>query len=78
MLGVNEMQQPGARLRARLTANWPPITQAQLARRLDIKESIFSRYMTGDRKVPADLWARCAAVLGCHVSEIAPEEEVAA
>jgi transcriptional regulator with XRE-family HTH domain len=65
-------------LRVVLRNQWPKMTQAKLARRLDINASTLTRYLNGQEKVPERFWAAAAEVLGVEESEIRPTEEGAA
>ena len=54
------------------------MSQAKLARRLDINASTLTRYLNGHEKVPEGFWRAAAEVLGVDESEIRPPVEGAA
>lgn len=48
------------------------LSQSQLARRLDMNESLLSHYLAFRRTPPADFYARVADVLAVPVESITP------
>ncbi len=54
------------------------MSQAKLARRLDINASTLSLYLNGKSEPPDGFYIAAAAVLGCEPEELRPEESVAA
>jgi len=65
-------------LRVALRQQWPKMTQAKLARRLDMNASTLTRYLNGQEKAPDRFWKAAAEVLGVDESEIRPPAEGAA
>ena len=65
-----------ARVREQLKAQ--ERSQAWLARRLDMNETLLAHYLSERRPSPPDLLDRIAAVLGCSVNDLRPVEEEAA
>jgi len=61
-----------------LAQRWPPMSQAQLARRLDMNASVLSRYLNGIASPPDGFYIAAAAVLGCAPDDLRPKEPVAA
>ncbi len=61
-----------------LANRWPPMSQAQLARRLDLNASVLSRYLNGHATPPEGFYGAAAAVLGCDPLELRPSEPAAA
>jgi hypothetical protein len=59
-------------LRIVIRRQWPKMTQAMLARRMDINEAQMSRYLTGRREPPAHFWKAAAEILGVDENEIRP------
>lgn len=68
----------GERIKRKCGENWPPITQARLARRLDIDSTAFNRILAGTRKAPDGMYERIAEILGCPLDEIMSSPEAAA
>lgn len=67
------------RIRQRCRDHWPPITQARLARRLDLDATALSRMLSGERRVPEWLFQRIAEIFGCDVADLmSPRDGVAA
>ena len=46
------------------------LKQKYIADRLGICQTVLSRYVTGDRKLPAELARPLAKLLGCKASEL--------
>jgi transcriptional regulator with XRE-family HTH domain len=65
-------------LQVAIRRQWPQMSQAKLARRLDINESTLSRYVRGREKVPEGFWRAAAEVLGVDEREIRPTAETVA
>jgi transcriptional regulator with XRE-family HTH domain len=65
-------------LKAILARRWPPMSQAQLARRLDMNASVLSRYLNRQATPPEGFYQAAAAVLGCNPDELRPQDPVAA
>jgi transcriptional regulator with XRE-family HTH domain len=65
-------------LKVLLQNRWPRMSQSQLARRLDMNESLLSHYLAGRRTPPDGFYAAAAAVLECDPDDIRPPEPVAA
>jgi Helix-turn-helix domain len=64
-------------IRAALARHWPPMTQAALARRLEMNPSVLGLYLNGKRVPPEGFYIAAAAVLGCDPDELIPREVVA-
>jgi transcriptional regulator with XRE-family HTH domain len=54
------------------------MSQAKLARRLDMNASQLNKYISGERQPPDQFWKAAADILGVDVSEIRPTKEAAA
>jgi len=65
-------------IKAVLKRTWPPMSQAKLARRLDINTSVLSLYLNGHREPPDGFYLAVAAILGCEPAELRPAEPAAA
>jgi ribosome-binding protein aMBF1 (putative translation factor) len=65
-------------IKVELARRWPPMSQAQLARRLDLNASVLSRYLNGIATPPESFYGAVGAVLGCDPSELKPSEPAAA
>jgi transcriptional regulator with XRE-family HTH domain len=65
-------------IKAALKRTWPPMSQAKLARRLDINTSVLSLYLNGHREPPDGFYIAAAAILGCEPADLRPREEPAA
>jgi transcriptional regulator with XRE-family HTH domain len=65
-------------IRAVLQRRWPPMSQAKLARELDVNPSVLSLYLKFKRTPPDGFYAAAAAVLGCDPDELRPEKPVPA
>lgn len=56
-----------------LRNRFPRISQAQLARRLDMNEAVLSRYLTFKADPPDGFYDAAAAVLGVPAADLRPE-----
>lgn len=65
-------------IKATLQRRWPPMSQAKLARALDMNPSVLGLYLSGRRVPPEGFYIAAAAVLGCEPDELKPQETVAA
>lgn len=66
------MQIPEHPLKLVLRNQWPRMSQAKLARRLDMNASQLNKYISGERQPPDQFWKAAADILGVDVSEIRP------
>lgn len=69
------MQHP---IRVALRRQWPPMSQAALARKLDMNPSVLGMYLAGKRNPPEGFYLAAAAVLGGDPDDLKPAAEVAA
>jgi DNA-binding XRE family transcriptional regulator len=53
------------------------LTQADIARLLDVSQQTYAKYELGRIEPPMDVKARIAAILGVSVSEVFERQEVA-
>lgn len=65
-------------IKAALLRRWPPMSQAKLARALDMNASSLSLILAGRREPPDAFYAAAAAVLGCEPDQLRPTETAAA
>jgi hypothetical protein len=65
-------------IKAALQRRWPPMSQAKLARALDMNPSVLGRYLNGQGTPPEGFYIAVAAVLGVDIETITPQEGVAA
>lgn len=73
---ANGMQHP---IKVALKRAWPPMSQAKLARRLDINASTLSLYLNGKGSPPPDgFYSAVALILNCNPADLRPKEEIAA
>jgi len=66
------VQIPEHPLKLVLRNQWPRMSQAKLARRLDMNASQLNKYISGERQPPDQFWKAAADILGVDVSEIRP------
>ena len=65
-------------LRVVLQRQWPPMSQAKLARALDMNPAVLGRYLNGKHTTAEGFYIAAAAILGCSPDELKPNEPVAA
>ena len=65
-------------LRAVLRRQWPPMSQAKLARALEMNPAVLGMYLNGKRTPPEGFYIAAAAILGCDPDDLKPEEAEAA
>lgn len=65
-------------IRAALRRRWPPMSQAKLARALDMNPSVLGLYLNFKREPPEGFYIAAADILGCSPEELRPPEPVAA
>lgn len=66
-------------IKVALKRAWPPMSQAKLARRLDINASTLSLYLNGKGTPPPDgFYTAVALILNCDPADLRPTEAVAA
>ena len=68
----------GERLKQMIRAQWPPLSQAAFARRMQMHPTLLGHYLSGRREPPANFWQAAADLLDCDVTEITSSHEVAA
>jgi transcriptional regulator with XRE-family HTH domain len=56
---------------------WPPMSQAKLARRLDMNASTLGLYLNGKGTPPEGFYAAVALILNCDPADLRPTETVA-
>jgi transcriptional regulator with XRE-family HTH domain len=61
-----------------LRRQWPRMSQAKLARALDMNESLLGLFLNGRRVPPEGFYIAAANVLGCEPDDLKPKESVAA
>jgi len=54
------------------------MSQAKLARALDMNPAVLGRYLNGKHTPPEGFYIAAAAILGCSPDELKPNEPVAA
>jgi len=64
-------------LRVVLQRQWPPMSQAKLARALEMNPAVLGLYLNGKRTPPEGFYIAAAAVLGCEPDDLKPRELVA-
>lgn len=65
-------------IRTALQQRWPPMSQAKLARALEMNEGVLGLYLNFKRTPPEGFYLAAAAVLGCDADDIRPKEASAA
>lgn len=63
-------------LKVALRNQWPRMSQAKLARLLDMNASQLNKYLSGERQPPEQFWKAAAQVMGVDESEIRPPAPV--
>lgn len=61
-----------------LRNRWPPISQAKLARALDLNPSSLTLILSGQRTPPEGFYIAVAEILQCTPEELKPTETAAA
>lgn len=57
-----------------LAQTWPPMSQAQFARRMNMSEATLSKYLLGRRQPPAGFYLAAAEILNRPAYELRPKE----
>ena len=65
-------------IKAALKRQWPPMSQARLARLLDVNPSSMTRILSGQQVPTEGFYIAAAAVLGCAPDDLKPDRELVA
>jgi transcriptional regulator with XRE-family HTH domain len=65
-------------IKAALRKRWPPMSQAKLARSLDLNPSSLTLILSGQRTPPEGFYIAAAGILGCEPDDLKPREVAAA
>ncbi len=65
-------------IKVALSQRWPPMSQAQLAIKLQMNPSVLSRYLRGSGEPPDGFYIAAAEILGCEPSDLRPRTPAAA
>jgi DNA-binding transcriptional regulator YiaG len=72
------MQEQVHPLKRHLRERWPPMSQAKLARLLNMNAAVLNHYLSGRRVPPNGFYAAAATELGVDEQSIRPQESAAA
>jgi transcriptional regulator with XRE-family HTH domain len=61
-------------IKAALKRQWPPMSQARLARELGMNQTVLNRWLNGLGEPPDGFYTAAAAILGCSPDDLKPAE----